>query len=64
MDPLTPSPALLSKLGSIMVHAEEMLSPDGHSFDRTALESATNDPEVVAWREQMDAMGLIPVKRS
>lgn len=61
--PLSPAIPLLVKLGSIAVHVEELLSPDGHSFDRVALEELLRDPEVVAWREAMDAMALLPVKR-
>lgn len=33
-DALKPSPMLLCLLGSIVVHAEELLSPDGHAFDK------------------------------
>jgi hypothetical protein len=61
--PLSPSPALLCKLASIAVHAEEMSSPDGHEFDRIALQSALGDQEVVEWVAGMTAMGMAPVKR-
>lgn len=61
--PLAPDAALLVKLGSIVVHAEEMLSPNGHQFDRIAIESLLNDASVVAWMASMGAMGLLPVKR-
>lgn len=64
MDVLTPTPSLLSKLGSIMAHAEELVSPEGHTFDRLALEDVLRDPEVIEWRRAADAMGLIPVARS
>ena len=37
-DALKPTPALLCKIGSIIVHADEMLSADGHHFDRVALQ--------------------------
>jgi hypothetical protein len=60
---LEPDTGLLVKLGSIMVHAEEMTEPGAHAFDVTALKSLLSDPEVVAWREEMDAMALLPVKR-
>lgn len=57
-----PSLSLLAKLGSVAVHADELLSPDVHSFDRTALEQILRDPEVTAW---IKAMGpLLPRKRS
>jgi len=56
-----PSLALLAKLGSIAVHAEEFLSPKGHEFDVAALNNLLRDPEVVEW---MSAMGpLLPRKR-
>ena len=61
---LRPTPALLSKLGSIVVHVDEMLSPEGHVFDRAALDLLLRDPEVVAWLEQMNAMAMVPVKRN
>lgn len=63
IDPRHPSIALLCKLGSIMVHAEELVSSDGHAFDREAMRTLTFDPEVVEWRKAMDAMALLPVKR-
>lgn len=62
-NPLKPPAAVLVKLGSIAVHAEELLSPKGHHFDRVALETLFNDPEVRGWLAQMDAMAMIPKKR-
>ena len=62
-NPLNPTPALLCKLGSIVIHAEELISSNGHAFDRHALEQLTTDPEVLEWRAQMDAMAMIPRKR-
>ena len=63
MDPLKPSPSLLVKLGSIAVHAEELLSPKRHIFDKHALETLYTDPEVVEWRAAMDKMAMLPVQR-
>jgi hypothetical protein len=63
-NPLQPSPALLSKFGSIIVHAEEMFGPTGHHFDRTALEQLLKDPEVRAWLGEMNRMAMLPVKRT
>lgn len=60
---LSPTPALLCKLGSIAVHADEMLSKDGHHFDRIALQQLIADPEVVEWVEAMNAMAMLPRKR-
>jgi hypothetical protein len=61
-DPLKPSPTLLCKLGSILVHAEELTSPSGHIFDHEALKSAW-DEEVNQWMEQMGKSGFLPVRR-
>ena len=62
-DPLNPSVALLIKLGSIIVHQEELLSPGGHTFDQHALDTVRNDPEVVEWLDTMTKMAFLPVKR-
>jgi len=63
-DPFKPSPALLCKLGSVVVHVEEMRSPDGHAFDTIALDGLLKDPEVVQWLARMNAMAMLPRKRS
>lgn len=63
-DPLKPSVALLAKLGSIAGHTEEMMGPGGHAFDRAALDSLLEDPEVRAWLSGMRAMALIPEPRT
>lgn len=62
-DPLKPSAALLCKLGSIIVHAEELASPTGHGFDKIALEQLMKDPEVAEWMAGMRSMAMLPVKR-
>lgn len=60
-DPLKPDVALLCKLGSIVVHTDEMLSPKGHDVDRTAIVTLLADPDVRAW---VAAMGVyLPKKR-
>lgn len=59
-----PSVGVLVKLGSIAVHADELLSPEGHAFDRSALESLVRDPDVLAWLRQMDRLALLPKKRT
>jgi hypothetical protein len=63
-DPLKPSPALLCKLGSIAVHVEEMLSVNGHEFDRIALETLCNDIDVQSWLMDMSKSGMVPVRRT
>lgn len=62
-DPLKPSATLLIKLGSLAVHAEELLSPKGHQFDRAALDTCLQDAEVQAWLKEMGALALLPLKR-
>lgn len=60
-DPLKPDLPTLVKLGSIAVHVEEMLSAKGHPYDRNALETLLQEPDVRAW---IKAMGVyMPVKR-
>jgi hypothetical protein len=60
-DFLVLSPSLAAKLSAIVVHAEEMLSPSAHQFDRIALETTLHDPEVMDW---IDRCGpLAPRKR-
>ena len=60
-DALKPSLTLLSKLGSIAIHAEEMLSPTGLYVDRISLEGLLQDAEVVSWLKEMKV--YLPVKR-
>lgn len=62
-NPLQPTPSLLVKLGSIAVHAEELMSPGGHPFDKAALGTLYDDPEVKEWIAQMTKMAMLPVKR-
>lgn len=62
-DPLKPSAALLCKLGSAIVHADEFLSSKGHQYDRAAFVQCLADPEVQKWIKQMADMAMLPVKR-
>lgn len=62
-DIIQPALSLLVKLGSIAVHADEMLSPRGHDFDKQELLVRLRDPEVVAWLKEMDRLALVPKKR-
>lgn len=55
--------SLLVKLGSIAVHAEEMLSPGGHQYDMAAIRTLLEDEEVSQWLKQMTTLGFMPVKR-
>ena len=62
-NPLKPSAAILSKLGSVVVHCEEMLSVNGHAFDRHAIAGILSDAELQAWLKQMHMLCLLPLKR-
>lgn len=67
--PLKPSIGVLIKLGSAIVHIEEMKSchfaPSEHAytFDLAALSQTLDDPEVKEWIAQMSKQGFMPVKR-
>jgi hypothetical protein len=62
---LTLIPAsLAAKLASIVVHADEWSSPDGHPFDASAMRSLIADREVVDWVNKLTKAGLAPAKRS
>lgn len=61
--PLRASPSLLCKLGSIIVHAEEANSTDGHDFDAIALAGLLADVEVIEWLDAMQKRAFLPVKR-
>lgn len=65
-----PTMVLLCKLGSIAVHAEEMLEDkalgsksNSFAFDKSAIMTLLKDPDVLAWMAEMRASALLPVKR-
>ncbi|MDE2106936.1 MAG: hypothetical protein KGL39_57510 [Patescibacteria group bacterium] len=62
-DPLKPSPGLLVKLGSLIVHLEELLSSNGHEFDKCAIDTLQADKEVQQWFKAMHKLAMLPVKR-
>ena len=59
-----PALSLLVKLGSIAVHAEEILSPHRHQSDLAAIKALLDDGEVKTWLSQMSKAALLPVKRN
>lgn len=63
-DPLDASPSILCKLGSIAIHAEEFFSAGGHDFDQQAILSGLQDEQLREWFKQMNALALLPVKRT
>lgn len=62
-DILKPSPQLLIKLGSIIVHYEEYNSPDGHFLDKQTIEAMMEQEDVKEWFKGMKEMALLPLKR-
>ena len=63
MDVMKPTPGLLAKLGSLVVHADEGLSEGGSNFDLMAFRSLLDEPDVKEWIKEMNALALLPVKR-
>ncbi len=64
MDALKPSAQLLIKLGSIIVHQQELNSCHGHYMDRVALDTLLQDSDVKKWMREMDESALLPKKRN
>ena len=62
-DPLKPTPTLLIKLGSIIVHFDEFFSAKGHPIDKHTIDLLLTDAEVKAWLQDMDKLAFLPVKR-
>lgn len=62
-DPLSPSAALLVKIGSLVIHLEEAQSSKGHAFDAVAISTLQGDPEVKEWFSAMAKAAMLPVKR-
>ena len=62
-NPLKPSVSLLAKLGSLITHADEFMSPNGHPFDKAEFEQLLGNTEVLEWLTNMDKMGFLPKKR-
>ena len=60
---LNPSPALLAKLGSIIIHVEEGRAAGGHAFDWHTVDVLCADPEVRGWLDGMEAMAMVPLRR-
>lgn len=57
------STTLAMKLGSLVVHVQEMaLGEDSMAFDLAAAKQLTLDPEVIEWLATIDP-ALLPAKR-
>ena len=55
---------LFASLGSLAVHVDEALSPDGHRFDALAMQGITAQPNVQQFVGALQAQGLVPEKRT
>lgn len=64
VDTYAPPIGLLVKLGSIIVHADELTQPGGHEVDATAIRSLLADREVAAWLASMHGASFLPLRRS
>lgn len=53
----------LVKLASLVIHYQELNSEKGHAFDKRAIDTLENDPEVKNLLDEMNFLGLLPVKR-
>ena len=63
-DCLHPEPSLLITLGSMIIHAEEFMSANGHPWDKQTFDTQLATPEVQAWIKQMNELALLPLKRN
>lgn len=67
LGPFAPSASLLVKLGSLICHYREMCSYGGVGvavpFDRAAIATLEQDPEVIEWFAAMNKLAMLPVKR-
>lgn len=62
-DVLNPKASLLIKLGSLIVHYQELNSSNGHPLDKAAIDSIESDNDVREWLKTMDELALTPKKR-
>lgn len=62
--PLQPDVSTLSKLGSIVRHAQEYLGEDSSHLDLAALNQLLDDPEIADWCRAMDELALLPKPRN
>ena len=58
-----PSPQVGIKLASLVIHAEEAISPQGLPIDLDVFAVGMRDPDLRAYMEELDALGLLPLRR-
>ncbi len=63
MDVLKPTPQLLIKLGSLIVHYEEFVSPNGSVIDKQTIDAMMKQDDVKEWFTEMRKLALLPLKR-
>jgi len=63
-DVLKPTPTLLIKLGSLIVHYEEWTSQHGHELDKAAIDGLMGNEDVKEWLDGMNKMAFLPSKRN
>ncbi len=63
VDAMNPKLSVLVKLGSLLMHYQEFLSPQAHHTDRLAIQTLEKDHEVIEWVKAMQDLSLLPVKR-
>jgi len=63
VNPLKPSLALLVKIGSAVVHADEFMGPTGHPLDKTAFDDLMRNAELQTWLSDLTEKGYLPVRR-
>lgn len=62
-DPFKLEASLAAKVGSILVHVEEGLSDDGHTFDWATARTLLAQADVQAWLASLRQIALVPKKR-
>ena len=60
---LKPTPQLLIKIGSALVHAEEFFSIKGRPHDKIAFDAIMNSEEIREWIKEGTKEAFLPVKR-
>jgi hypothetical protein len=60
---LKPTPAVLRKLGGIILRSAEIASPTGPALDKLALNALIADRDVQDWLTGMSDLALLPARR-
>jgi hypothetical protein len=60
---LRPDTRLVSILGSIVAHADEATSEDGHQLDVLAIRGLCRNPEIQEWLALGRELAMLPLPR-